>query len=60
MTACIAGAVLTELVVQAIVRLRGGLKFETRQLSSASLTNEFRFSVPHETPLPLDPKELKM
>lgn len=35
MTACIGGAVMTELVVQLIARLRGGLKFEMGDLRSS-------------------------
>ncbi|WP_198104522.1 hypothetical protein, partial [Clostridioides difficile] len=39
MTACIGGAVLTELTVQLIVRLRGGLAFvDLRHPSLASMT----------------------
>jgi Kef-type K+ transport system membrane component KefB len=38
MTAVVGGAVLTELTVQAIARLRGGLKFDLRQHSIVSIS----------------------
>ncbi|HWL86604.1 MAG TPA: hypothetical protein VNO21_12425, partial [Polyangiaceae bacterium] len=40
MTACVAGAVLTELTVQTIVRLRGGLPIDFRSPSMVSIPPE--------------------
>ncbi len=40
MTACVAGAVLTELTVQTIVRLRGGLQLDFRSPSMVSIPPE--------------------
>jgi NhaP-type Na+/H+ or K+/H+ antiporter len=37
MTTCIGGAVLTELTVQAIVRIRGGLAFDLKQAAQPSM-----------------------
>jgi len=64
MTACIGGALLTELTVQTIVRMRGGLKFDARYPSFTSLgppsyppsqqppSIEGRIDIPPPAPLP--------
>jgi Kef-type K+ transport system membrane component KefB len=46
MTACIAGAVLTELTVQVFVRMRGGLRFDMRSPSMNSISPETGLSTP--------------